>query len=141
MIERLLIVVVLAMMGVLVYRWQIRRQLQQISSGNNRDPLLADVRPGVPLIVYFTTPGCLPCKTRQQPALKMLQEQCGEALQVLTVDATEQPDTADRWGVMSAPTTFVLDASGDAIAVNHGVADADTLRQQLGLDLAAAKVA
>jgi thioredoxin-like negative regulator of GroEL len=140
MIERLLIVLLLAAVGVLVYRWQTRRQLQQISSGSKRDPLLADVRPGVPVIVYFTTPGCLPCRTRQQPALKTLQASTGASVQILTVDATEQPEAADRWGVMSAPTTFVLDENGHALAVNHGVADADTLRQQLGLD-AAAKVA
>jgi thioredoxin 1 len=139
MLERLLIVVLLAAVGVLVYHWQTRRQLQRVSSDNSRtkNPLLADLRPGIPAIVYFTTPGCLPCRTRQQPALHTLHNRLGDAIQVITVDATEQPDLADTWGVMSAPTTFVLDETGNATAVNHGVADADKLQQQLGIQSAA----
>jgi thioredoxin-like negative regulator of GroEL len=74
---------------------------------------------------------CAPCKTQQTPALARLQTELGDALQVVQIDATEQPEAAERWGVFSAPTTFVLDARGITQAVNYGVAGADKLRQQL----------
>lgn len=51
--------------------------------------------------------------------------------EVLQFDATQVPDAADRWGVMSAPTTFVLNAVGEPQAVNHGVADERKLLQQI----------
>lgn len=87
--------------------------------------------PGKPVLVYFTTPTCAPCKTVQRPAIGQIQAALGEALQVIEIDATEQPDMAQRWGVMSVPTTFVIDSRGQARFVNHGVARADKLFKQL----------
>jgi hypothetical protein len=48
------------------------------------------------------------------------------------VDATQDPDAADRWGVFSAPTTFVLDKGGNPRHVNRGVASTERLKEQLG---------
>ena len=86
---------------------------------------------GKPVILYFTTPSCAPCKTVQKPALREIQETLGEGLQVVEIDATEQPEMAQRWGVLSVPTTFVIDSRGQARHVNHGVARADKLLKQL----------
>ncbi len=55
----------------------------------------------------------------------------GERLQILRVDVTEQPNLAQAWGVLSIPTTFLIDAEGQARGINHGVASADRLRRQL----------
>ncbi|MEL6308361.1 MAG: thioredoxin family protein [Chloroflexota bacterium] len=129
MIERLIIVAVLALVGVIAYQIYTRRQLATISAGRNTDPILDGLQADVPTIVYFTTPGCIPCKTQQQPALKTLRDT--QEIQVIQIDATENPDAADRWGVMSAPTTFVLDSNFEAKAVNHGVAGVETLQKQL----------
>ncbi|MBK8021697.1 MAG: thioredoxin family protein [Chloroflexi bacterium] len=126
MIERLLIAFVLLVVGFVVYRLYVRRQLARPLQS---DPLLADAPTGVPVILYFTTPMCIPCKTVQLPALnRVLQE---TQVSVIRVDATEQPDAADRWGVFCAPTTFVIDPHGKTHAVNHGVADFDKLMRQL----------
>lgn len=128
MLERALLVIVLFALGYAVYRIRVRRQINQVSC----DPLLKQLKPGVPAIIYFTTPDCIPCRTRQRPALDHLHEILGDnAIQVLQIDATQQPDVADRWGVLSAPTTFVIDARGQTIAVNHGVADTATLQRQI----------
>jgi len=132
MIERLIAALFLMAVGVIAYRLMIGWQIKQTTALAATDPLLGGLKPGVPTILYFTTPTCIPCRTQQTPALKRLQEELGEALQVVKVDATEQPDAAQRWGVFSAPTTFVLDGNGATLAVNHGVAEADKLRQQLG---------
>lgn len=87
--------------------------------------------PNKPVIVYFTTPDCVPCKTVQRPALDHIRNLLGEKLQVIEIDASERPDLAKRWGVMSVPTTFLLDASGEARYVNNGVARAEKLMEQI----------
>ena len=87
--------------------------------------------PNKPMIVYFTTPDCVPCKTVQRPALNKLSGLMGDKLEVVEIDATERPDLAKQWGVMSVPTTFLLDARGDARYVNNGVARVEKLMEQL----------
>lgn len=88
-------------------------------------------QPGKPGILYFTTPNCAPCRTIQRPALREVQAEWGERLQVIEVDATHRADLAKHWGVLSVPTTFLLDASGKPRFVNHGVARAEKLMEQL----------
>ncbi|HUF38512.1 MAG TPA: thioredoxin family protein [Anaerolineales bacterium] len=92
---------------------------------------LESVRPGIPAILYFTTPDCAPCRTVQRPALAELQTRLGDGLQVVEVDCSRQPDLADYWGVLSVPTTFIIDAHGRPRHVNHGVTPAEKLLNQL----------
>jgi thiol-disulfide isomerase/thioredoxin len=87
--------------------------------------------PNKPVIVYFTTPDCAPCKTVQRPALSRVSQLLGDSLEVVEIDATQRPDLAKQWGVMSVPTTFLLDARGEARYVNNGVTRAEKLMEQL----------
>lgn len=87
--------------------------------------------PKKPTIVYFTTPDCAPCKTVQRPALQKLTDLLGEKLHVIEIDASEHPDVARTWGVMSVPTTFLLDEKGTAKYVNNGVARLEKLIEQV----------
>lgn len=102
--------------------------------------------PGRPAILYFTTPQCQPCKTIQRPALARLAEITGGGVTVIRVDANDRPDLAEGWGVLSVPTTFLIDSSGEARGVNHGAASAEKLLGQLeriegkGLEAATAGV-
>lgn len=86
---------------------------------------------GRPAILYFTAPNCMPCKTTQRPALQRLVEEIGDAVQIIEVDASEQIQLADYWGVLSVPTTFVIDAKGEPQQINHGVRLTDKLLNQL----------
>jgi thiol-disulfide isomerase/thioredoxin len=89
------------------------------------------IQPGVPAILYFTTRDCVPCKTVQRPALETLKKHFGQLLEVVEVDAIDRPELASQWGVMSVPTTFIIDASGQPRHVNYGVTTADKLLNQL----------
>ena len=92
---------------------------------------LETLHPGVPTILYFTTPTCVACKTTQRPTLARLQERLGESIQVIEIDASERSEVADYWGVLSVPTTFIIDSKGRPRRVNHGVTSAQKLQMQL----------
>lgn len=95
---------------------------------------LANYRPGLPALVYFTTPQCVPCKLVQRPAIERLKRDLGQYFQVIEVDASAHPQVAESWGVMSVPTTFIIDANGQPRYVNHGVTKGEALIEQLGLE-------
>jgi thioredoxin 1 len=92
---------------------------------------LETISPGIPAILYFTTPTCVPCRTVQRPALAKLQERLGDSIQVIEVDAAAQPELANYWGVLSVPTTFIIDGRGRPRRVNHGVSSAEKLQNQI----------
>lgn len=125
---RLALAIGIILFGLALYKLVNRLVLARAQSqaGNIRS-----INQGKPAILYFTTPDCVPCKTTQRPALQRLQERLGEKVQVIEVNAYEKPDMARTWGVMSVPTTFILDAQGKARHVNHGVASTDRLIEQV----------
>ncbi len=109
--------------------WLVNQFL--LSRANNHVTSLLNPLPNKPVIVYFTTPDCAPCKTVQRPALEKLIGILGEKLHVVEIDATERPDLAKTWGVMSVPTTFLLNARGEARYVNNGVTRVEKLMEQI----------
>jgi thioredoxin-like negative regulator of GroEL len=131
MIERALFVLILLAAGMIICRLLTRRQLVHAGSRAAADMLLRDVPPGTPTIVYFTTPDCTPCRLQQTPNLQRLQAELGDRLRVIRVDATQEPEAADRWGVFSVPTVFVLDKNGRPRRVYNGVVDNETLKREL----------
>lgn len=132
MIERIIILIVLSSLGFGGYILFTKHQLSKARVSIQIDPILNGMHLNVPTIVYFTTPTCVPCRLHLKPALERLQAQLGnEGLQVIAVDATENPDAADRWGVFSVPTTFVLDQEGQPKRVYNGVVSEAQLKQQI----------
>ena len=109
----------------LLYNWTLRLRTPNLLAD------LGQIRPDAFTLVYFTTPTCAPCKTVQRPAIQKLSQTLGNALQVIEIDATEKPELASRWGVMSVPTTFVIDPKGKLRHVNHGVTRAEKLLVQI----------
>ncbi len=116
------------LLGLVAY-WLLTQRL--LSRAKNNLTSLLSPLPNKPVIIYFTTPDCVPCKTVQRPALNKLMTLLGEKLHVVEIDATERPDLAKTWGVMSVPTTFLLNAKGEARYVNNGVARAEKLMEQI----------
>ena len=91
----------------------------------------ATSRPGIPGVVYFTTPTCVTCKAAQAPALRALTERLSGKVQVIEVDALGDKALAKKWSVLSVPTTFILDRAGRPRHVNHGFASTEKLFGQI----------
>ena len=64
-------------------------------------------------------------------AIQKVKQALGEKVQVIEIDASEQTDLADEWGVLSVPTTFIIDKNGQPRQINHGVTRAEKLLAQL----------
>jgi thiol-disulfide isomerase/thioredoxin len=105
-------------------RWTLARSRMRV----RQDPFLTK---GKPVIVYFTPVAVLARGRVRRPALQRLMNQVGEKLQVVEIDASQQPEMASQWGVLSVPTTFIIDAKGDPKHINHGVAPLEKLQKQL----------
>lgn len=87
---------------------------------------------GRPTLLYFSTPGCAPCWSLQAPAVAQVEGELGETIRVVRVDALLHPDEAARWGVLSVPTTIILDRRGELRYFNHGYVTAEILKRQIG---------
>jgi len=127
-VDRLVLALALLLLGYLAYRgygWAVLRRRARYGLG------IDEYRPGRPAILYFTDPGCAPCLSVQDPALQEVGALYGEGLQIIKVQALERPDLTDGWGVLSLPTTFIIDSGGRPRGVNHGVARAPRLLDQL----------
>lgn len=137
MLARLGIVVGIVVVGFVAYQLGTRWQVARVSGSSGKQngataELLSQLRPGVPGIIYFWSPDCPPCLAVQKPALAALQRELGEdGVQVVAVNVYDRPDLADKWGVLSLPTTFVVDADGEPRGINHGVTREDKLRRQV----------
>ena len=125
---RLFLAIGIIILGARAY-WLINQRLL-VRAKDNLFTLFKTL-PKKPVLVYFTTPDCAPCKTVQRPAIEQVRNLLGEKLHVIEINAYERPDLAKLWGVISVPTTFLLDARGEARYVNNGVARANKLMEQI----------
>jgi thioredoxin-like negative regulator of GroEL len=132
LLVRLAIAVGLYLVGVAAYWGWNKFQLWRLSrAGTSRLLGLETMQAGVPGILYFTTPDCQVCITTQKPALARLVAEMAGGVQVVEVDATVRPELADYWGVLSVPTTFIIDGHGQPRHINHGVTGKEKLRRQI----------
>ena len=137
MLERLLLLAALGAcvaLGVAVARFVARRRLRRLQAEPD-GALLAHLgarADGRPTLVQFSTPSCAACLTAQMPAVAEVEAHVGaRQLRVVHVDAAHQPDVAHAFGIMTVPSTVVLDSAGRVAAVNHGFASSQQLVEQL----------
>jgi thioredoxin 1 len=86
-------------------------------------------------ILYFTTPECVECRLRQEPALRELEERFGPRLVVEKRDAIEETELARRYRVRTVPTTAVFGPDGRLVEINYGFASSERLAGQLATAL------
>jgi thiol-disulfide isomerase/thioredoxin len=120
--------IAIAALAFLAYWAWTRIQISRLRTPNRGLEAFVAGHPG---ILYFTTPDCVPCKTQQRPAFKKLTEDLGVEVQIVEIDATQSPELADYWGVLSVPTTFIIDSKLQPRGINHGVASAEKLKKQI----------
>lgn len=124
------VIVIVGAAGLIGFTMFRIRRVASNTTVQTNDPLLADLNPNQPALVYFTAEWCGPCKLTQTPIIEKIRAEYTD-LQILTVDLDDRPDDAKRWGVMSAPRTFVLSPDHQVHATNLDVADYGTLKTQI----------
>lgn len=82
-------------------------------------------------ILAFSSEDCRQCHQLQAPALRRVQVALGERVTVVEVDAPGSPELTRRFHILTVPSTVVLDAAGQAQAVNYGFAPAQKLIAQV----------
>jgi thiol-disulfide isomerase/thioredoxin len=137
MAERALILVAvvgLAVFGVLLARAWSARRARRLMAGNP-DALWRSLNSqpdGRATLVAFSTPSCATCRTAQAPAIERARQQLGaDSVRIIKIDAAREKAVADRFHVLTVPTTVVLDPAGEVVAVNQGFAPAPRLIQQI----------
>ena len=108
--------------------WRLTRLAQTAlpTTGSSALPTADDAQPS---LLFFTAEWCAQCKLSQSPILVQLAEITG--VPVRTVDAVAEEELARHFGVMTVPTTVVLDRGRRPVAVNYGLASLQTLQAQL----------
>ena len=132
MVERLYILmfaVALAMMLWMVYAGWLRYRMSRLVDASLPEALQQLVQPGRPAILYFTTDSCVQCRLQQAPALERLAADTG--ISVHRVDAVTQSDLTAFYGVMTVPTTVVLDPQRRPKAINYGLTPLQKLHEQV----------
>lgn len=134
MSERLLflaLLVLLALAAVALWRWHWQRRTAALGRLPAPDCLRdLDLRP-VPAVIYFSTPSCSQCRLQQAPILQRLSAEWGDDVHLCQVDAVAYEELARYFGILTVPSTVVLDAHQRIVAINHGLAGAERLAAQL----------
>ena len=122
MSERLILAFLFVALGVVAFRiytgWHMRR-------ASRHTPALDR-----PAVLYFHSDRCAPCAT-QSRFLDQLQGQFGDRLAVEKIDADAELEKTHHYGVVTLPTTLVVDRDGVVRHANYGLADARKLARQL----------
>jgi thiol-disulfide isomerase/thioredoxin len=137
MVERLALTFGLAALlavAIAAVRLYARRRTNSLKQtpGNAMLARLGARADGRPTIVAFSTPSCAACYTAQAPAVASVAKQVGnQKVRVVHINAAHQPEIARAFGIMTVPSTVVLDPTGKVTAVNHGFAPGQRLVSQL----------
>jgi len=110
---------------------QRRRALAALpltSGGGDRD---ATAGLSLVHILAFSSADCRQCHEMQIPALQRVLDARGSKVSVAEVDAPNSPDLAQRYRVLTLPSTVIMDAAGRAHAVNYGFANTQLLLDQV----------
>ena len=133
MVERLImvaIVVATVWLTVVVLRRRNARRLAQLVGRSDLWRHLDLAPDGRPTLVTFSTPSCAACHQAQAPAARLVVERLHDVRHV-DVDAAAQPNVARAFGVLTVPSSAVLAAAGQLVAVNQGFAPSTKLIEQI----------
>ena len=81
-----------------------------------------------PVLVDFWAEWCAPCRA-VAPILEDIAREKGDALRVVKLNVDENPDVAQRLGIMSIPTLILFSAGEERVRVVGGRAKEQLLRE------------
>ena len=117
MSDRLLVLVIAALLGALaagayaIYRRRWTEAPERLPIGQ----LGLELMSGCCAFVVFTSPSCRPCKTAIAVVERVVAGSSAPT-EIVTVDATEDPDLAVSLGIRTIPTVFLITASGHVVS-------------------------
>ncbi len=132
--ESLLALLILLTAGGGVWVWVAVRQRRLARAGAADLVAAYRVGRGGALVLAFTTPECVPCKTIQRPAVEELERRFPGRIVIAEIDAVASPELAGRFGILTVPSTVVIGGDGAVRAINNGTATAERLAAQVGLN-------
>jgi len=126
--ERLLLILLLGLVGTGVFTAVKHLQIRRV---NRR--ILAESTAKQPTLLYFRSETCAVCPTQARYLAEVLAaEEGGNGRFILQpIDIDHHPDKASQYGIMTLPTTMLLDAAGQVREINYGLTPPHKLRQQL----------
>lgn len=130
-IERLILLgvgIALFLLAVRLWRIHSARRLRALGQQATPPELAQLLDNRGPALLYFTAQHCVQCRLQQTPILQKLSARA--VIPIHTVDAMETPDLARFFGVMTVPTTIILDVHHRPTAINHGVTSLQRLQEQ-----------
>ena len=121
MLERLLIAIGVFAAAAAAY-WIFTRVQRRRASGVDSQAAEG------PRVLYFRSDHCTSCET-QAELFAQLDAETRKLIERVDVDA--EPDRAEEYGVLTLPTTLIIDPEGEVQQINYGVVKPDKLRKQL----------
>jgi len=121
MLERLLITLGVFAVAAAAY-WIFTRTQRRRASGVESGATAG------PRVLYFRSDHCTSCETQAQ-LFARLDAETRDLIEPVDVDA--EPDRAEAYGILTLPTTLVVDPSGEVRQINYGVIKPEKLRKQL----------
>jgi thioredoxin 1 len=126
-LERLLIILFLALLSTGAFT--AFKQVQMRRVNRRVAPLAADR----PTLLYFRSNSCAVCPTQARYLEGVMGDGENGRYTLHTINVDTQPDLARQYGVMTLPTTILLDTAGQVRDINYGLTPPHKLKQQLAL--------
>jgi thioredoxin-like negative regulator of GroEL len=87
-------------------------------------------------ILAFSSDACRQCHTLQAPALRRLAAARPDEVAIRELDAPSHSALAERFRILTLPSTVLLDVAGRPLAINYGFANTEKLLAQVDSALA-----